>query len=396
MDSAAGNDRMSSRGPADERASGPVPLCATRRARGGVLGRGRMSKGVQAATDFVFEFDLVGLSAEQGTTGNVLRMPVEPMLAAPAADLPTGNALPGGCWYEPKFDGYRALVFVGRRDAQVQSRRGHDITAAFMDIAEAAAAQLPAGSVVDGELLVWRDGRPDFAGLQRRLARRTAAHAVAEPANMILFDVLQEAGQDVRGLPLRARRSRLERLARDMAPPLQVTPGTADLTLARQWLDDYRDVDVGVEGLVAKGLTSTYQPGVRGWLKHKLRDTVEVIVGAVIGSPESAERLVLGMHDDAGGLHIVGSTGVLNRRQRQELREHLFTATEHPWPAEIPAGRIGHWGGGMQVVHLVEPTLVVEVSADRAFDHGRWRHLTRYVRARPDLEPTSIERGTSP
>jgi ATP-dependent DNA ligase len=323
-------------------------------------------------------------------------MPLEPMLAAPAADLPMASALPGGCWYEPKFDGYRALVFVDSGGARVQSRRGYDITTAFPDIAAAAAAQLPSGSVIDGELLVWREGSPDFAGLQRRLARRALSRAEVEPANMIVFDVLHDGVTDLRTRPFRMRRQRLERLGASLVPPLQVVPGTADLDLARQWLEDYGQADVGVEGLVVKGLAGTYQPGVRGWVKHKVRDTIEVIVGAVIGSPESAERLVIGMYGDARDLHIVGSTGVLNQRQRRELREHLFTATgRHPWPREIPAGRIGHWGGGLQLVHLVEPTLVVEVSADRAFDHGRWRHLTRYVRVRPDVAASMIRRDSA-
>jgi ATP-dependent DNA ligase len=322
----------------------------------------------------------------------VLRLPIEPMLAAPARVLPTGAALPGGCWYEPKFDGYRAIVFVDKCGARVQSRRGHDITAAFPDIAGAAAAQLPSGTVLDGELLVWRDGGPHFAGLQRRLARRGQPGTELEPANMIVFDVLQDLGADVRGLPFRARRARLERLAGSMVPPLQLTPGTSDISLARQWLEDYGRVDVGIEGLVVKGMTSRYQPGVRGWVKHKMRDTVEAVVGAVIGTCESADRLVLGLHDDAGSLRIVGSTGVLKPTQRAELREHLFSAQAHPWPAEIPMGAIGHWARGVQPIHRVEPTLVVEVSADRAVDNGRWRHLTRYVRARPELDPREVAR----
>jgi ATP-dependent DNA ligase len=319
----------------------------------------------------------------------VLTLPLEPMLAAPSKVLPTGSALSGGCWYEPKFDGYRALVFVDKRGVWVQSRRGHDITESFVDIAEAAAEQFPSGTVVDGELLVWREGRPHFAGLQQRLASRGSGTGALEPANMIVFDVLQDLGSDVRKLPFRARRARLERLSGSMVPPLQVTPGTSEVRLARQWLEDYGRVDVGIEGLVVKGLSSRYESGARGWVKHKIRDTVDAVVGAVIGSCESAERLILGRYEE-GILRIAGSTGVLSHAQRDELRQHLFTAHDHPWPAEIPSGAVGHWGGGLQPVHRVQPTLVVEVSADRAMDHGRWRHLTRYVRTRPDLEPRGV------
>jgi ATP-dependent DNA ligase len=321
----------------------------------------------------------------------VLRMPIEPMLAAPITALPEGSALKGGCWYEPKFDGYRALVFVGDKGARVQSRRGHDITAAFRDVADAAADQLPAGAVVDGELLVWHNGQPDFAALQRRLARRGRG-VLTDSAHLIVFDVLHDGTHDLRARPFRMRRAHLERLGDRMTPPLQVVPGTDSLDLAHQWLEDYGRVDVGVEGLVVKGLATKYEPGARGWVKHKFRDTVEVIVGAVVGTPESAERLVLGAYDHDGGLRIVGSTGPLTPPQRRALREHLFSAGEHPWPHEIPSGRLGHWGGDVQLVHLVEPTLVVEVSADRALDHGRWRHVVRYVRPRPDLDAESITR----
>src|SRR5215211_8281454 len=109
-------------------------------------------------------------------------MPIEPMLAAPTEVLPETTHMRGGCWYEPKFDGYRALVFIGATGARVQSRRGHDITEAFPDIAEAAAAALPPGTVIDGELVIWVDGRPEFAALQRRLARRSSRGSTA-PAN---------------------------------------------------------------------------------------------------------------------------------------------------------------------------------------------------------------------
>jgi ATP-dependent DNA ligase len=281
-----------------------------------------------------------------GGSPAALDFPVEPMLAAPVTVLPGPGALRGGSWYEPKFDGYRALVFIdemrGRRTARVQSRRGADLTDAFPDIAAAAAAQLDGGTVVDGELVIWTEGRPDFPSLQRRLARRRTAGALSgsEPAHLLMFDVLAIRGLDQRPRPLKTRRVLLERLS--TAPPLQLVPGTRDPDEAAEWLEDYGRADVGVEGLVIKGLATPYVGGQRGWLKYKIRDTVEAIVGAVIGSPENAERLVLGHYNADGQLRIVGSTHPLRTSQRVELRDHLFSATDHPWPTDLPAGGLGH------------------------------------------------------
>lgn len=319
------------------------------------------------------------------------------MLAATTASLPPSTALPGGCWYEPKFDGYRAIVFVGADGrCVVQSRRGADLTSAFPDIAAAAREQLRPGDVVDGELVIWTENRPDFAGLQRRITRRKKAVELAqsEPANLVIFDLLATGGVDTRPLPLSERRTLLERLSRAWTPPLQLVPGTSDLHQAELWLEDYRRADVGVEGLVIKGLGTPYTGGTRGWLKFKVRDTVEAVVGAVIGTPEDAERLVLGHYDEAGVLHLVGSTHALHRQHRRELREHLLSASgDHPWPSEIASGRLGHWGTRERIaLHRVDPVVVVEISADRSFDHGRWRHLTRFVRVRVDLDARSVIR----
>jgi len=153
------------------------------------------------------------------------------MLAQPSAEVPSPAALIGGSWYEPKFDGYRCLVFVDDTAALVQSRRGHDITAAFPDVAAAAVAQLPPGTVVDGELVVWAGSGLDFSALQRRLVggRTVGKLARQQPASVMLFDVLAVAGRDVRRHPLRDRRRLLEAVGVNMAPPLQLVPHTTDV-----------------------------------------------------------------------------------------------------------------------------------------------------------------------
>lgn len=309
----------------------------------------------------------------------------EPMLARPVERLPDASAWPGGVAYEPKFDGYRALLFVDRGTCRVQSRRGHDITDAFSDIASAGAAQLLDGFVVDGELVVWGDDALDFSELQRRLASRK--RLARKPASFVAFDVLAVSGSDVRSWKLRQRREALELLFQDCTPPLELAPQTYDKQDAEQWLRDYAASSVGIEGLVIKGLDTTYAPGKRDWLKLRIRDTVEVVVGAVTGSVSAPERLVLGLYRD-GDLEVVGSTGELNLQQQKSVRPLLAPAApSHPWPDELSEGRLGHYGKRRVSITKVEPSLVVEVSADSAFDHGRWRHVTQFVRPRPDLAP---------
>jgi ATP-dependent DNA ligase len=324
----------------------------------------------------------------------VLSPPLEPMLAKPVERLPAATALPGGCAYEPKFDGYRALLFISEQGCVVQSRRGKDITRSFPELAEAATHALTPGTVLDGELVILgTDGVLDFAALQRRItgAARARSLAVKQPASFVAFDLLHAADADLRELSLAARRRTLETLLSEVRPPLQFSPQTTDPHLAASWLKQYAHTAVGLEGLVVKGLADRYQHGRRGWLKVRVRNTVEVLVGAVIGSRNVPERLVLALYDPQGQLFVVGGTGELSRRERDEIA-HLLAEPrgDHPWPPELPTGRMGRFGGGKVAVQLVDPTLVVEVSADNAFEQGKWRHLTRFVRTRPDLTASEV------
>src|SRR4051794_24340715 len=208
------------------------------------------------------------------------------MLARAMETLPTGRALRGGGVYEPKWDGYRGLLFVTDAGVRVQSRRGADLTRGFADIAAAARRQLPLGVVLDGELVVWgRDG-PDFGALHQRMTAtrvRAAELAVAAPATFLAFDVLAVDDIDVRPRPLRERRVLLEALMTDVRPPLQLTPQTDDLATAERWMRDYALAPVGVEGVVAKGTADAYLPDQHGWVKVKIRDTADALVGAVVG-----------------------------------------------------------------------------------------------------------------
>jgi ATP-dependent DNA ligase len=246
-------------------------------------------------------------------------------------------------------------------------------------------------AVVDGELVIWGDGGLDFPALLQRMASKGANArrlAAQRPANFVVFDLLALGGDDLRREPLRVRRRRLENLLADAGPPLMLSPATTDRGQAQAWLTKYAAAHVGIEGIVAKGLAQRYRGGARDWLKYRYRDSVDVIIGAVTGSLTSPERLVLGLYHD-GALHIVGGTSALSTAQQRVLAPLLTpAANDHPWPEIIGGGHVGYWGNKDVEVVRVQPDLVAEVAADTAFEHGRWRHVTTFIRPRPDLRPS--------
>jgi ATP-dependent DNA ligase len=316
--------------------------------------------------------------------------PVAVELAKPVPKNPQPHALPGGCRYEPKWDGYRLVIVRDGRSTRLWSKQGRDLSDRFPDLVKAAVAMVPAGTVVDGEVVVWNGSRLDFGLLQRRMvsSARTIAGLVAEhPASYVAFDLLAAGGRDLRGWKLARRRVELESLAEGWAPPLQLSPMTGDVEEARRWFEDFRPA--GVEGLVAKGAGTRYLPGRRDWLKVKSWETTEVIAGGVIGTLERPSQLVAGRYRD-GELVVVGRTSPLSPRQAEELAAVLTPAgDDHPWPDRIGTGRFG--GGRLSVpLTKVDPSLVVEVSADAALQAGVFRHPMRYVRVRPDLHPGDL------
>jgi ATP-dependent DNA ligase len=293
--------------------------------------------------------------------------------------------------YEQKVDGFRALVFTGP-DPFLQSRRGADLTPAFPEIARAAAA-LGVEAVLDAELVVHSAGRLDFAAVQQRARRRgaTAEHAArAQPAHLIVFDLLELAGTVLMPEPLRRRRAALEDLftARRLSAPWALCPQTDDRDVAVGWLDAAWGA-VGVEGCMIKDPESRYLPGVRGWSKLRARTTTEAIVGAVTGTAHSPTSLLLGRLDTAGRLKLVARTTALSRAAAAELGAVLRPAgPEHPWHGRhISAG----WGTKEPLeFQPVVPDLVAEVAADTAVDLGRYRHPVRYLRLRDDMAPGDV------
>jgi ATP-dependent DNA ligase len=317
--------------------------------------------------------------------------PQDPMLARHVASLPQPAALPGGCVYEPKLDGYRALLFVGDDGCRVQSRRGHDITEEFSDVAQGAAEQLPAGLVLDGELIVWVRGAMDFGELQRRLARAGKQRIGQPAASFVAFDVLAVADHDVRSSPLHVRRQLLEAAMDGTTSPLQLCPQTADPVVAHEWMTDHAASENGMEGLVVKGRDTTYRNGAREWLKYRVRDTVEVVVGAVSGTIDAPGHLVFGLPDAEGDLQFAGTTTELSPRQRSDVAALVRAApSPHEWLPDTTANR---WSGAAKRdLFSVQETLVIEVSVDTSLQDGRWRHPAKLVRTRPDLTAAEVRR----
>ncbi|PFG44879.1 ATP dependent DNA ligase-like protein [Georgenia soli] len=317
-----------------------------------------------------------------------LRGPVDLALARAVEKLPAPGTLPGGLIAEPKWDGYRASVVRDGDSTVLWSRQRKDLTRYFPDLYAAAATAVPPGCVLDGEIVVFTDGRLNFSSLQHRMtsSKRALADLIRrEPASYVAFDILAVAYQDVRHLPLRDRRNLLEELASDWEPPMQISPITTDTDEARRWLDELHVT--GVEGLILKGAAQPYRGSKRDWLKVKHRDTAEVVCGAVIGTLERPEALIAGLVID-GRLRIVGRTTPLHAGPARALSALLHPpAGEHPWPTRIPRGALDRFARDKEPIDitLVDP-LVIEVTADVAWSGTSYRHPLRYVRARLELQ----------
>ncbi|OLT19405.1 hypothetical protein BJF79_16770 [Actinomadura sp. CNU-125] len=318
------------------------------------------------------------------------------MLAATVDRVPEPQACPGGCRYEPKFDGFRAVAIVDETGAVLlASRRRTRFNEAFPEVAAAVAEVVPAATVLDGEIVRWGpDGRLDFGALQRRhvAGRRRRDLARDEPCHYVVFDVLETGGDDLRPRPLRERRTILERLLADVPSGSRVvaTPQTADVAEARLWFDA---LAARGEGLVVKDADGAYLEGRRRWQKVKRRTTAEGIVGGVTGTRQAPESLILGRFDADGRLRVVARTTPLPPAARTGLAAVLRPGgADHPWPAELPSGFAGGPYGSHPPIRYVrtEPETVVEFSADAAVENGRWRHAVRYVRTRAELDPGDV------
>jgi ATP-dependent DNA ligase len=301
---------------------------------------------------------------------------VQPQLAKSARELPAGED-----WcYEPKWDGFRTIVFRDGDEVHVQSRNGKPMNRYFPDVVEQALALPAQRYVLDGEMVVTVDGVQEFDLLSQRIhpaASRVERLAKETPADLVAFDLLAEGDEALLELPYTERRERLAALVVD---PVQLTPSTDDADAAGQWL-----AGTG-EGVIAKQASATYKPGERvGMVKVKRVRTADAVVAAFrFGKePDTVGSLILGMYDEGGKLHVIGHTSSFRAKQKRELLELLEPYRTH----ERGSGEPSRWKSDEELVwEGLRPELVCEV----AFDHitgWRIRHGAKFLRWRTDKEP---------
>jgi ATP-dependent DNA ligase len=338
-----------------------------------------------------------------------VRPPVSPMLAKLTRELPEGD----GLFYEPKWDGFRCIVFRDGDEVELGSRNERPLTRYFPELIDPLRRDLPAQCVVDGEIVVAGPSGLDFDALSQRIhpaASRVRLLASTTPAAFVAFDLLAAGDRDLRDAPYAERRSELERHLAGARPPVHLTPVTDDPAVARDWFSRFEGA--GLDGVVAKRADLRYQPGERVMLKVKHERTADCVVagfrwhkvGGVVGS------MLLGLYDDQGTLHHVGVASGFTADRRRELVAELEpyrtdALRDHPWRAmaegaagepvgeaatggRMPGGT-SRWTGGRDLSwEPLRPELVCEVSYDH-LQGDRFRHATSWRRWRPDREPSS-------
>jgi ATP-dependent DNA ligase len=309
----------------------------------------------------------------------------------------------GDYLYEPKWDGFRAIVYRGASELYIQSRDSRPFDRYFPDLHEALLERLPKGCVVDGEIVIATPEGLDFDALQMRLhpaASRVAMLAERTPASFVAFDLLAHGGRDRMAAPQFERRDRLERLLAKATPPLHLTPATRSHRTAAGWLERFEGA--GLDGVIAKPVDLPYQPGKRAMIKVKHARTADCVVAGFRWHKSGKDRigsLLLGLYDD-DDLHHVGVTSSFTMERRKELVEELAPLRKdalkrHPWRAwaeaegsgtRMPGGQ-SRWSAGKDLSW--EP-LRIERVCEVKYDHmqgDRFRHAATFLRWRPDRKP---------
>jgi ATP-dependent DNA ligase len=328
--------------------------------------------------------------------------PVAPMLAKPVAAIPGGDYV-----FEPKWDGFRSIIFRDGDEVEIGSRNERPMTRYFPELVDAFLAELPARCVVDGEVIVpdKTGTQLDFEALQQRIhpaESRVRMLAGQTPAHFVAFDLLAVGDQSYMDAPFSERRAELERVLASAAPPVHLTPATADHSVAALWFSQFEGA--GLDGLIAKTPGSTYQPDKRVMLKIKHDRTADCVVAGYRTHKTSGDAigsLLLGLHNAEGKLASVGVIGAFPMAVRRELFAELqplvTTFDDHPWNwAQHEAGertpRKGmnsRWNADKDLAFTpLRPDRVVEVRYDH-MEGPRFRHTAQFVRWRPDRMPAS-------
>ena len=333
--------------------------------------------------------------------GFPIEPPIEPMLSKPAAELPEGE----GWLFEPKWDGFRAIVFKDGDRVYTQSRDCRPLDRYFPELAALFRAALPPRAVVDGEIVIAGAHGLDFDALQLRLhpaASRAAKLAAETPASFVAFDLLASGSEDLRPRPQAERRERLERALAGVSGSVHLTPCTRRRDLAGEWF--HRFEGAGLDGVIAKHEASPYQPGKRVMVKVKHTRTADCVVAGFRwhknGPGELVGSLLLGLYDETETLHHVGVTSSFTTARRRELATELEqlrkdALAKHPWrgwaeamdgSTRMPGGQ-SRWSQGKDLSW--EP-LRIERVCEVKYDHlqgDRFRHGTTFLRWRPDKRP---------
>ncbi|MFJ6663221.1 ATP-dependent DNA ligase [Streptomyces sp. NPDC091383] len=327
--------------------------------------------------------------------------PVKPMLAKAVASIPPGMH------YEAKWDGFRAIVFRDGAEIELGSRTGKPLTRYFPELVEALRERVPGRCVLDGEIVIARDGHLDFDALTERIhpaASRVRTLAERTPASFVAFDLLALDDHSLLDAPLTDRRALLDRALAGATPPVHLAPATTDLAVAERWFERYEGA--GLDGIVAKPLDLRYRQDERAMFKIKHERTADVVVagyrlhksGPVVGS------LLLGLYDGQGRLQHVGVSAAFPMKRRAELVEELAPlrmadVAGHPWAAwaeeaahesdRLP-GAPSRWSGKKDLSWVpLLPERVAEVAYDHMENGQRFRHTARFRRWRPDRTPGS-------
>jgi ATP-dependent DNA ligase len=331
--------------------------------------------------------------------------PVAPMLAKPVNGIPaTGDYI-----FEPKWDGFRSIVFRDGDEVEIGSRNERPMTRYFPELVAAVLASLPRRCVIDGEIVLpnWESGRLDFEALQLRLhpaASRVKLLAAQTPAHFVGFDLLALDDTDYRGRPFAERRAALESALAGTVPPVHLTPATASRELAGQWFTQFEGA--GLDGLVAKSPDVLYEPDKRVMLKIKHERTADCVVAGYRphkSGDDAIGSLLLGLYRPSGELASVGVIGAFPMATRRALRAELeplvTTFDGHPWNWADQAAAAGtrtprsseysRWNVGKDLSFVpLRPERVVEVGYDH-MEGTRFRHTAQFVRWRPDRVPAS-------